>query len=84
MKLAARGWPVMLERSVTSDWRGRAPTCNELKIERKMGSRVRRICALGDGKDSHEQIEATGRKEHLVKQEAQGKTQNTGKWARFG
>lgn len=73
MKLTIRGSTVVLERRVTSDWRGRTPAYNELKIERKTGSQVRRICTLRAGKDSHKQgeghFEVTGKKENAVEQE---------------
>lgn len=53
-KLTIRGSLVVLERRVMSDWRGRTPTCKELKRKMKTGSQVKRICTLGDGKDPHE------------------------------
>ena len=58
---------MVLERRVTPAWRGRIPACHELKIERKPGSQVRRICSLCEAKDSHEQgkghFEVTGKGE---------------------
>lgn len=66
MTLAIRWWPVMLERRVISAWR-RTPAYHELKIERKPGSWVRRICSSCDATDSHGQrkghFEVTGKGE---------------------
>lgn len=79
---------MVLERKFTSDWRGRTPACHDLKIERKPGSQVRRICTLCDVKDSHEQregrFEVIGKKGNSGKQEARGGIQNRGRRARFG
>lgn len=91
-KLTIRGSLVVLERRVMSDWRGRTPTCKELKRKMKTGSQVKRICTLGDGKDPHEPKRGIlwkywkKERDSFMEQcywEVQGGIQNTGKWAHF-